>query len=121
MYLKRGGNYGKEKIEKFNEMVKEAFKNYDHQRKIDVCDYFNKTNGGDMEKTKVMVDNSLQDFSYINTIISEMATIKKNLEDIAGTTEDKLLYDISEHIFGVIEKCQKQLNGYVRDNYEITS
>lgn len=72
-----------------------------------------------MEKTKVVVDNSLHDFAYINTIILEMDTIKNNLEGIASTTEDKLLYDISEHIFGVIEKYQEQLNGYVRDNYDV--
>ena len=48
-----------------------------------------------MEKTKVVVDSLLQDFAYINTIISEMNAIKNNLENIASTTEDKLLYDIS--------------------------
>lgn len=50
-----------EKIEKFNEMTKETFKNYDHQRKIDVSNYFDSINDGEMKKAKVVVDSPTQD------------------------------------------------------------
>lgn len=108
-----------EKLEKFNEMTKEAFKNYDHQRKIDVCDYFNKTNGGDMENRKVIINNDMQDFVMVCSAIRQLDDAVKRLRDIEEFSKDKLLVDMAEYTAEDVIKILKQLEGYLNDNYEL--
>lgn len=108
-----------EKLEKFNEMIKEAFKNYDHQRKIDVCDYFNKTNGGDMENKKVIINNDMQDFVMVCSAIRQLDDAVKRLRDIEEFSKDKLLVDMAEYTAEDVIKILKQLEGYLNDNYEL--
>lgn len=108
-----------EKLEKFNEMIKEAFTNYDHQRKIDVCDYFNKTNGGDMENKKVIINNDMQDFVMVCSAIRQLDDAVKRLRDIEEFSKDKLLVDIAEYTAEDVIKILKQLEGYLNDNYEL--
>lgn len=74
-----------------------------------------------MEKTKVMIDSSMQDLITMYFVISKLDELNKYLEVLELNTTDKLLKDMSSYILCEIKKYQKQLNGYVRDNYEITS
>lgn len=72
-----------------------------------------------MGKTKVVVDSSMQDLIAMYFIISKLDELHEHLEDLELCTTDKFLKDMSSYILCEIKKYQKQLNGYVRDNYEI--
>ena len=86
---------------------------------INECDYFNKTNGGDMENKKVIINNDMQDFVMVCSAIRQLDDATKRLKDIEEFSKDKLLVDMAEYTVEDLNKILKQLEGYLDDNYEL--